>query len=61
MTTTTHTDAEVEAAWAKAIADQNRLTAAQAKLPSATAADADLSAEEIAWKKAMAAVQGSAT
>lgn len=60
MTDNQHTDAEIEAAWTKAIADQGRIVDAQRKLPAATAADAnaDLSAEDAMWKRALANVQG---
>ena len=60
MTKTTHTDAEVEAAWAKAITDQNRVTDAQRRLPAVTGEEASLSAEDLAWKRALALVQGGA-
>ena len=61
MTQKQPTEAEIAAAWTKAITDQNRLTAAQHKLPAATAAEADLSAEDLAWRRALALVQGGAT
>jgi hypothetical protein len=57
----TPTEAEISAAWAAAIDAQNRLTAAQAKVPAATAAEADLSAEDAMWRRALAAVQGGGT
>lgn len=60
MTQKQPTDAEIAAAWTKAIADQNRVTDAQRRLPAVTGEEASLSAEDLAWKRALALVQGGA-